>query len=715
VVSNGVNADTLIKYHYFDAVIPPQPSTITSFSPTVAYTGSVITITGTNLTGAMAVSFGGVQATSFTVISSTTITAVVGQGASGNIFVLTPLNAVTKPGFVYTTRLAFTSFTPASGPPGTVVTINGINFSPVAANNIVYFGIVKAMVISATPTQLKVQAPYGASYKPIRVNVGGLSAFSNLPFVLTFSGSCNFTVNSFYPKTEFAADEYPTSIGSFDLDGDGKPDIVTAEEGGNYSELYCFRNTSTTSHISFAAMQVLDMAGAYPTGQFQIADLDGDTRPDIVATRIFRNTSTPGNISFQLVDNVYGVAGYFKIDDLDGDGKPDLVQTIGRTLNIFKNTSTIGNISIVAAASYQVENDFWGVEISDIDQDGKKDVISGIWHYALPHMLVYKNTTVNGNISLDPPVYIYTNGQGAAGFPFAGDLNGDGKPDIAIFDTENDVYKVSVLKNTSAGGSISFEDHGSYDVPDEFTDVVVMGDLNGDGKPELAFSSNHTRAFSILLNTTSGTNITFEPRLDYGIEPLPFSYDLTIADINLDGKQDIVTLNHHWNQPTSSTSPTISIFENNVCGIAVSGICAGGNTIINANISGASYQWQQSLDSINFNNISNNLNFGGTQTAALQLNNIPSSWYGRVFRCNVAGLYSDQFALRFTNRWTGSISNAWENPANWSCGTVPDINTDVAVFSGTIVISTNVSVRSIELSANANLTITAGHSIFISH
>jgi hypothetical protein len=56
----------------------PTP-VISSFTPTSAGPGATITLTGTNLTGASAVSFGGTPASSFTVVSSTSITAVVGS------------------------------------------------------------------------------------------------------------------------------------------------------------------------------------------------------------------------------------------------------------------------------------------------------------------------------------------------------------------------------------------------------------------------------------------------------------------------------------------------------------------------------------------------------------------------------------------------------------------------------------------------------------
>ena len=67
----------------------PVP-TITSFTPSSGDTGTVVTISGTNFTGASAVAFGGLYATSFTVVSATSITATVGLGFSGTVTVTTP-------------------------------------------------------------------------------------------------------------------------------------------------------------------------------------------------------------------------------------------------------------------------------------------------------------------------------------------------------------------------------------------------------------------------------------------------------------------------------------------------------------------------------------------------------------------------------------------------------------------------------------------------
>ena len=73
-------------------------------TPTDGGPGVVVTLNGTNFSGATAVSFGGVTASSFRVVSDTVITAMVGTGgASGAVVVTSPQGSVSLPGFSFST------------------------------------------------------------------------------------------------------------------------------------------------------------------------------------------------------------------------------------------------------------------------------------------------------------------------------------------------------------------------------------------------------------------------------------------------------------------------------------------------------------------------------------------------------------------------------------------------------------------------------------
>ncbi|MEO8112714.1 MAG: IPT/TIG domain-containing protein, partial [Ginsengibacter sp.] len=125
------------------------------------------------------------------------------------------------------------SFTPTSGPIGTSVTIIGTNFNTTAINNTVYFGAVKATVTAAISTSLTVTVPPEATFQPITVTSNGLTAFSNKPFLVTFSGGGAITTSSFslavnVPTTPIA----PNPICISDLNNDGKVDIIAGTIGG---------------------------------------------------------------------------------------------------------------------------------------------------------------------------------------------------------------------------------------------------------------------------------------------------------------------------------------------------------------------------------------------------------------------------------------------------------------------------------------------------
>jgi hypothetical protein len=71
-----------LQFNFFS-----QQHTFTSFSPNFAGNGDVVTLRGTYLIGVTSVTFGGTAASSFTIVNSTTIRAIVGAGTSGNVVV----------------------------------------------------------------------------------------------------------------------------------------------------------------------------------------------------------------------------------------------------------------------------------------------------------------------------------------------------------------------------------------------------------------------------------------------------------------------------------------------------------------------------------------------------------------------------------------------------------------------------------------------------
>jgi FG-GAP repeat len=140
---------------------------------------------------------------------------------------------------------------------------------------------------------------------------------------------------------------------------------------------------------------------------------------------------------------------------------------------------------------------------------------------------------------------------------------------------------------------------------------------------------------------------------------------------------------------------------------------ASSNTL-NADLSGTTYQWQVSNGNA-FSNLSNTSTYSGTTTSQLVINQLSSSAYGFRYRCITDGVYGYEFIAKFEDSWTGTSSNSWENKTNWTCGEVPDENTDVIINTDHQVINSNVTVRSLSLNAPAVLTVNTGFNLTILH
>ncbi len=134
--------------------------------------------------------------------------------------------------------------------------------------------------------------------------------------------------------------------------------------------------------------------------------------------------------------------------------------------------------------------------------------------------------------------------------------------------------------------------------------------------------------------------------------------------------------------------------------------------VINSVITGSSFQWEVSLDDATFNLVNNDANHDGANTPDLKLINISSSWTGRKYRCVSNNTTSNIYKILFANWRMPNSSRVWEDPVNWSCGVLPDSNTDVLISSN-VTLTSNVTVHSIKIIPGANLIITTGYTLTI--
>jgi hypothetical protein len=151
----------------------PPPPAVTGVSPASGSTsgGTLVTITGTNLSGATAVSFGSVPGTGVTVNSATTVTATSPTEAAGPVDVTVTTAGGTSPVNAPADQFTFnppppptvTNVSPASGPTagGMPVTITGTAFTGATA---VQFGSTAATTFTVTSdSSIAATAPAGSA------------------------------------------------------------------------------------------------------------------------------------------------------------------------------------------------------------------------------------------------------------------------------------------------------------------------------------------------------------------------------------------------------------------------------------------------------------------------------------------------------------------------------------------------------------------------
>lgn len=274
----------------------------------------------------------------------------------------------------------------------------------------------------------------------------------------TAGTTLNFTL---VPPLLLDVGHFATRLVLRDLNRDGKPEIIATNSFNDV--FYIFLNQSSGGTLSFnpAPIKVSIKIGAgdvLTTYEAEVVDLNGDDLPEVIINQfqtsdlyILRNQST-GTISFAAPQKITFSGGLNRLNsaDFNNDGKPDLAitSTLNNQLDVLLNQTPQGATSFTFAPSISKPTSTgpWGLDLSDIDGDGDADIIVANRNQTAINVFLH-----NGNFA--SPDFVKTDI--TTSLPTrnlkTGDLDGDGKPDIAYtaFNSTPATTEVGILRNTA--------------------------------------------------------------------------------------------------------------------------------------------------------------------------------------------------------------------------------------------------------------------------
>jgi len=362
---------------------------------------------------------------------------------------------------------------------------------------------------------------------------------------------------SFAAQQTFATGGIPSSVTAADVNGDGKLDLIVANELDNTVSVLLNTAASGAATPSFAVQQTF-VTGVNPFSVIA-SDINGDGKVDLSianygsnSVSVLLNTTASGSatpsFSAQLTFNDWDFPISVAAADINGDGKPDLVlANFAGSVSVLLNTvppPTAAAPAFTAPQSFPSGSDPEVVTAVDVNGDGKRDlIVANAFDNTVSVLL---STTAPGAATASFAAQQTFAAGNAPRSVVASDLNGDGKPDLVVANYNDNT--VSVLFNTTVTGATTptFASQQTF-ATDRIPRCVISADLNGDGKTDLIVATMDglgESTVSVLLNTTApGAGTASFAALQTFVTTNGDSFSVAAADVNGDGSPDLIVTN----------------------------------------------------------------------------------------------------------------------------------------------------------------------------